>query len=109
MRQTGIKIPTLDFNQAGILMIGILTSIFVPVSFCTLFILSPCMPPFLGSVLFISASGECVAPKGIFQILYGIFVITYSWDALLAWLLALFFFWYAVNYSFINYIRIVQR
>jgi hypothetical protein len=109
MDQTGVKTPKLDHNQAGMLMISIVTSIIVPASFCVLLIVSPCMPPFLGSVLFISAPGKCILPQGIQQVLYGVFMIAYTWDVLLAWLLALFFFWYAVHFSFANYVRIIHR
>jgi hypothetical protein len=109
MSQAGIRMPKPDSQQTGTLLIIILTIIFEPPAIFFLLIESPCMPPFLGSVFLVATSGECTVPRGKLQIFYGIFVVAYMWDMLLEWLMADNCFWYAVNYSFTNYIRIVHR
>jgi hypothetical protein len=63
MSQSGIRIPKADLQQAGTLLIGILTIIFQPPAIFFLLIESPCMPPFLGSVFLVSASGVCSSPR----------------------------------------------
>jgi hypothetical protein len=109
MSKAGIRIPKVDHRQAAILLIGIVTTILQPPSFFILLIESPCMPPFLGSIFFVSTSGECTLPRGTLEIFYRVFVLIYLWDMLLEWLVAQLSFWFAVNFSFTNYIRIVHR